>query len=171
MTSTDNQLLCHSTTWDKIFLIWKSGALEPQVFEGSEHSTCSAGCKVIFTYKCECKRLCKLSTGDDVVIVLPPKANSWVRNGVMRFTQKFEMPEFYLEEPIPLEECRIYVEKECTRRLAQVAPFIPELGPRNACCTGGSEELSDFIIWLLRKTESLPVNYGQCHPLGLGPRI
>jgi hypothetical protein len=157
-------ILCHSTSMDKLFEIWRAGAAEPQVFEGSEHSSCPKGSKVIFVYKCQTGKVRKLSESDEVVIEL--EGHLVFREGVMRLTKNYEVPEFYIENPIPLKGCRVHIEESDMKRVAQTAESSERPDGQEVWAeTEG--ELQRFLLWILGNAHSLNPLFGRLRLLGL----
>jgi len=148
---------------DKLFEIWTSGAVEPQVFEGSEHSSCPKGSKVIFAYKCQKGKVRKLSEGDDVVIELTRQSS--FSEGVMGLTKKCEVPEFYSQDPIPLKECKVFIDESDMKRIARTAEFSGEMDGQERS-SGNGRELQQFLVWLLGKAHLLNPIYGRRGLLG-----
>jgi hypothetical protein len=159
-------MLCHSTTLDKLFQIWQAQAVEPQVFEGSDQSLCPKGRKVIFAYRCQNGKVRKLSEDDDVVIEIVGQA--YFTEGVMGLGEDYEVPEYYIHHSIPLDECRVYIEESCIKRVSQIVESsgqseLQECGIRTEC------EPQRFLLWLLRKTHVInPLyQYQRLRPHGL----
>jgi hypothetical protein len=154
--TADEATLFHSTTIDKMFQVWKSGCLEPQVFEGGEHSTCPSGLRVIFAYKCEKKKICKFFENHDVVLEF---SSNFFLEGRMELTGNYILPEYYVRESVTLKRCQIHADK----KFLQYVVRATDLGSEEDCSEAQAE--INFIKWLLEVVHLLSPSHRLFRPL------
>jgi len=134
-----------SVSFFRLFQIWEAGKIEPLPYRGGD-SSIVAGTPVIFCFKLP--RM--LSFGAVMILFHQQKADGEgdiVREGDLAEaeyyaghplrSEKYIEKEYYIFSPVPLEECKIYLQKK--------PPTSPEEWEER------EPEISENILWFYSK--------------------